>query len=49
MALSSFGFSFSLSSDENDIISRCVAPTIDHYVVQGNVKQRMKRLKAKTA
>jgi Na+-transporting NADH:ubiquinone oxidoreductase subunit B len=25
------------------------APTIDHYVVQGNVKKRMKRLKVKTA
>jgi Na+-transporting NADH:ubiquinone oxidoreductase subunit B len=25
------------------------APTIDHYVVQGNVKRRMKRLKVKTA
>jgi len=25
------------------------APTIDHYVVQGNVKRRLKRLKAKTA
>jgi Na+-transporting NADH:ubiquinone oxidoreductase subunit B len=24
------------------------APTIDHYVVQGNVKRRMKRLKVKT-
>jgi len=25
------------------------APTIDHYVVRGNIKKRMKRLKAKTA
>ena len=25
------------------------APTIDHYVVQANVKRRMKRLKVKTA
>jgi Na+-transporting NADH:ubiquinone oxidoreductase subunit B len=25
------------------------APTIDHYVVQGNVKKRMKRLNVKTA
>jgi Na+-transporting NADH:ubiquinone oxidoreductase subunit B len=25
------------------------APTIDHYVIQGNVKKRMKRLKVKTA
>jgi Na+-transporting NADH:ubiquinone oxidoreductase subunit B len=25
------------------------APTIDHYVVQGNIKSRMKRLKFKTA
>ena len=26
-----------------------MAPLIDHYVVQGNIKKRMKRLKAVTA
>jgi len=26
-----------------------MAPTIDHYVIQANVKRRMKRLKIKTA
>ena len=31
------------------LLMNVFAPTIDHYVVQGNVKQRMKRLKAKTA
>jgi Na+-transporting NADH:ubiquinone oxidoreductase subunit B len=25
------------------------APTIDHYVIQGNVKRRMNRLKVKNA
>ena len=31
------------------ILMNVFAPTIDHYVVQGNVKKRLKRLKAKTA
>jgi len=31
------------------LLMNVFAPTIDHYVVQGNVKRRMKRLKAKTA
>ena len=31
------------------LLMNVFAPTIDHYVVQGNVKQRLKRLKAKTA
>lgn len=31
------------------LLMNVFAPTIDHYVVQGNVKNRMKRLKAKTA
>ena len=31
------------------LLMNVFAPTIDHYVVQGNVKQRMKRLKTKTA
>ena len=31
------------------LLMNVFAPTIDHYVVQGNVKIRMKRLKAKTA
>jgi Na+-transporting NADH:ubiquinone oxidoreductase subunit B len=30
------------------LLMNVFAPTIDHYVVQGNVKRRMKRLKAKT-
>jgi len=30
------------------ILMNVFAPTIDHYVVQGNVKGRLKRLKAKT-
>lgn len=30
------------------ILMNVFAPTIDHYVVQGNVKRRLKRLKAKT-
>ncbi|MGB5943920.1 MAG: NADH:ubiquinone reductase (Na(+)-transporting) subunit B [Leeuwenhoekiella sp.] len=31
------------------LLMNVFAPTIDHYVVQANVKQRMKRLKLKTA
>ena len=31
------------------LLMNVFAPTIDHYVVQSNVKRRMKRLKAKTA
>ncbi|PWK19165.1 NADH:ubiquinone reductase (Na(+)-transporting) subunit B [Xanthomarina spongicola] len=31
------------------LLMNVMAPTIDHYVVQGNVKQRMKRLKVKNA
>jgi Na+-transporting NADH:ubiquinone oxidoreductase subunit B len=31
------------------LLMNVFAPTIDHYVVQGNVKRRMKRLKAKAA
>lgn len=31
------------------ILMNVFAPTIDHYVVQGNVKKRLKRLKVKTA
>jgi len=31
------------------LLMNVFAPTIDHYVVQANVKRRMKRLKAKTA
>lgn len=31
------------------LLMNVFAPTIDHYVVQGNVKERLKRLKAKTA
>ena len=31
------------------LLMNVFAPTIDHYVVQGNVKKRMKRLKAKVA
>lgn len=31
------------------LLMNVFAPTIDHYVVQGNVKKRMKRLKVKTA
>jgi len=30
------------------ILMNVFSPTIDHYVVQGNVKRRLKRLKAKT-
>jgi Na+-transporting NADH:ubiquinone oxidoreductase subunit B len=30
------------------LLMNVFAPTIDHYVVQGNVKRRIKRLKAKT-
>ena len=29
------------------LLMNVFAPTIDHYVVQGNVKKRLKRLKAK--
>lgn len=31
------------------LLMNVFAPTIDHYVVQGNVKRRMRRLKAKVA
>lgn len=31
------------------LLMNVFAPTIDHYVIQGNVKKRMKRLKLKTA
>ena len=31
------------------LLMNVFAPTIDHYVVQGNVKKRLKRVKAKTA
>ena len=31
------------------LLMNVFAPTIDHYIVQGNVKRRLKRLKAKTA
>lgn len=31
------------------LLMNVFAPTIDHYVVQGNISKRMKRLKAKTA
>ena len=31
------------------LLMNVFAPTIDHYVVQGNVKKRLKRLKAKAA
>uniref|UniRef100_UPI00404AD1A5 NADH:ubiquinone reductase (Na(+)-transporting) subunit B n=1 Tax=Flavobacterium sp. TaxID=239 RepID=UPI00404AD1A5 len=31
------------------LLMNVFAPTIDHYVVQGNVKRRMKRLKTQTA
>jgi len=31
------------------LLMNVFAPTIDHYVVQGNVKRRLKRLKPKTA
>lgn len=31
------------------LLMNVFAPTIDHYVIQGNVKRRMKRLKAKVA
>jgi Na+-transporting NADH:ubiquinone oxidoreductase subunit B len=30
------------------LLMNVFAPTIDHYVVQGNVKRRMNRLKVKT-
>jgi Na+-transporting NADH:ubiquinone oxidoreductase subunit B len=31
------------------LLMNVFAPTIDHYVIQGNVKRRLKRLKAKVA
>ena len=31
------------------LLMNVFAPTIDHYVVQGNVKRRLKRAKVKTA
>lgn len=31
------------------LLMNVFAPTIDHYVLQGNIKKRMKRLKVKTA
>ncbi len=31
------------------LLMNVFAPTIDHYVVKGNIKKRLKRLKAKTA
>ena len=31
------------------LLMNVFAPTIDHYVIQGNVKRRMKRIKVKTA
>lgn len=31
------------------LLMNVFAPTIDHYVVQGNIKKRLKRLKIKTA
>ena len=31
------------------LLMNVFAPTIDHYVVQGNIKRRLKRLKSKTA
>jgi|TARA_R100000306_G_scaffold12304_1_gene14743 Na+-transporting NADH:ubiquinone oxidoreductase subunit B len=31
------------------LLMNVFAPTIDHYVIQGNVKKRMKRIKVKTA
>jgi Na+-transporting NADH:ubiquinone oxidoreductase subunit B len=31
------------------LLMNVFAPTIDHYIVQGNVKRRLKRLKVKTA
>jgi len=31
------------------LLMNVMAPTIDHYVLQGNIKRRMKRLKVKTA
>jgi len=31
------------------LLMNVFAPTIDHYVLQGNIKRRMKRLKVKTA
>ena len=31
------------------LLMNVFAPTIDHYIIQGNVKRRLKRLKVKTA
>jgi len=31
------------------LLMNVFAPTIDHYVLQGNIKRRMKRLKVKTS
>ncbi len=31
------------------LLMNVFAPTIDHYIVQGNIKRRLKRIKAKTA
>ena len=31
------------------LLMNVFAPTIDHYVLQGNIKRRLKRLKVKTA
>lgn len=31
------------------LLMNVFAPTIDHYVIQGNIKKRMKRIKVKTA
>jgi Na+-transporting NADH:ubiquinone oxidoreductase subunit B len=31
------------------LLMNVFAPTIDHYVLQGNIKKRMKRLKVRTA
>lgn len=31
------------------LLMNVFAPTIDHYVLQGNIKRRAKRLKVKTA
>jgi Na+-transporting NADH:ubiquinone oxidoreductase subunit B len=30
------------------LLMNVFAPTIDHYVIQGNIKRRMNRLKVKT-
>ncbi len=31
------------------LLMNVFAPTIDHYVVQGNIRRRIKRIKVKTA